>query len=281
MKSVIKNQASRHPEANLCPMTLMGVGSCSILSRADCCFSALYIYKLQTMVYTFVNISFGLRLKAFNDGLLLIKLSLVYQTLKLELSEPFLDLAEWQLYSVELRTVRDYEYPRYAQLPHPILHRSRLMRSQVVHHNGQTLARVDLGKSFEESDKVFLIDCLIIESEALETASFTDCCKNSRVFSTKGLAWQVEVLLAPTPLVLGIRLLGEHGLIEPYNFPLLVIGLLQPFFHRFKQWCVPTILGLYWHLGDVDDLLFDQVLLVDEAQAPGLDKLVGELSMKQ
>ena len=62
---------------------------------------------------------------------------------------------------------------------------------------------------------------------------------------------------------------------------MLVVGLLQPFFHRFKQWCVPTILGLDWHLGDVDDLLFDQVLLIDEAQAPGLDELVREMPMKQ
>ena len=170
------------------------------------------------MVNALVDICLRLELKAFNYGLLLIKLSSVYQALKLELSEPLLDLAEWQLYSVELRTVRDYEYPRDAQLPHPVFHRSRLVRSQVVHHDRQTLARVDLGKSFEESDEVFLIDCLIIESEALETASFTDCCKNSRVFSTKGLAWQVEVLLAPTPFMLGVRLLGEHGLIEPDDF---------------------------------------------------------------
>ena len=128
---------------------------------------------------------------------------------------------------------------------------------------------------------MFLIDCLIIESEALETTSFTDCCKNSRVFSTKRLAWEAEILLAPTPFVLGVRLLGEHGFIEPYNFLLVVVGLLQPFSHPLKQWCVTTILGLYWHLGNVDDLLFDQVLLVDEAQAPGLDELIGEVSMKQ
>ena len=128
---------------------------------------------------------------------------------------------------------------------------------------------------------MFLIDCLIIESEALETTSFTDCCKNSRVFSTKRLAWKAEILLALTPFVLGVRLLGEHGFIEPYNFLLVVVGLLQPFSHPLKQWCVTTVLGLYWHLGNVDDLLFDQVLLVDEAQAPGLDELVWELSMEE
>ena len=81
--------------------------------------------------------------------------------------------------------------------------------------------------------------------------------------------------------MLGVRLLGEHGFIEPYNFLLVVVGLLQPFSHPLKQWCVTTVLGLYWHLGNVDDLLFDQVLLVDEAQAPGLDELVGELPMEQ
>ena len=88
------------------------------------------------MVNTLVDICLCLGLKAFNYGLLLIKLSPVYQALKLELSEPLLDLAEWQLYSVELRTVRDYEYPRDAQLPHPVFHCHRLVRSQVVHHDG-------------------------------------------------------------------------------------------------------------------------------------------------
>ena len=178
------------------------------------------------MVDAFVDVCFRLALKAFNDGLLLIKLSPIYQALKFELFESLLDLAEWKLYSVELRTVRNNQYPRDAKLSHPVFDCHSLVRSQVVHHNGQTLACVDFGKSFEESYKVFLIDCLIIESEALETASFTDCCKNSRVFSTKRLAWQAEVLLAPTPFMLGIRLLGEHGLIEPDNFPLLIIGFL-------------------------------------------------------
>ena len=62
---------------------------------------------------------------------------------------------------------------------------------------------------------------------------------------------------------------------------MLIIRLLQSLFHHRKQWDVPTILGLDWHLSDIDDLLFDQVLLVDEAQAPGLDELVWELSMEE
>ena len=59
------------------------------------------------MIDAFVNVCFCLALKAFNDGLLLIKLEPINQALKFELFEPFLDLAEWKLYSVELRTVRN------------------------------------------------------------------------------------------------------------------------------------------------------------------------------
>ena len=59
------------------------------------------------MIDAFVNVCFGLTLKAFNDGLLLIKLKSVNQALKLKLFEPLLDLAKWQLYSIELRTIRD------------------------------------------------------------------------------------------------------------------------------------------------------------------------------
>ena len=81
--------------------------------------------------------------------------------------------------------------------------------------------------------------------------------------------------------MLGVGRLGEHGLVEPEDLPLLVVGLLQSRFHRRKQRHVPTILGLERHLGDIDGLLFDQVLLVDEAQAPGLDELVGELPMEE
>ena len=61
---------------------------------------------------------------------------------------------------------------------------------------------------------------------------------------------------------------------------MLIIGFLQSRFHRLKQWNVPTILGLDWHFGDIDDLLFDQILFVDEAQAPWLDELVRKFPMK-
>ena len=51
--------------------------------------------------------------------------------------------------------------------------------------------------------------------------------------------------------------------------------------HRVKQRNIASILRFDRHLGNIDDLLSDQVLLIDEAQAPGLDKLVRELPMKQ
>ena len=44
---------------------------------------------------------------------------------------------------------------------------------------------------------------------------------------------------------------------------------------------IASILSLDRHLGNIDDLLFDQVLLIDEAQAPRFDELVGELSMEK
>ena len=54
------------------------------------------------MVDTFVDIGFGLRLKTFNDGLFLIKLSAIYQALEFEFFEFLFDLAEWQFYSIIL-----------------------------------------------------------------------------------------------------------------------------------------------------------------------------------
>ena len=137
------------------------------------------------MIDAFVNVCFGLALKAFDDGLLLIKLKPVNQALKFELFESLLDLPKWKLYSIELRTVRDYKYPREAQLSHPVFHRCRLVRGQVVHYDRQLLAFVDLSKSLEKCDEVLLIYRFRIQSEALETASFTDCCKNSRVLCTE------------------------------------------------------------------------------------------------
>ena len=62
---------------------------------------------------------------------------------------------------------------------------------------------------------------------------------------------------------------------------MFIIGLLQSLLHRIKQRNIASILRFDRHLGDIDDLLFDQILLVDEAQSPWLDELVGELSMKQ
>ena len=81
--------------------------------------------------------------------------------------------------------------------------------------------------------------------------------------------------------MLHISRLSEHGLIKPDDLPLLIIGLLQSPLHRIKQRNIASILSLDRHLGNIDDLLFDQVLLIDEAQAPGLDELVGELPMKK
>ena len=62
---------------------------------------------------------------------------------------------------------------------------------------------------------------------------------------------------------------------------MLIIGLLKSLLHRVKQRNIASILRFDRHLGNIDDLLFDQVLLVDEAQAPWLDELVGELPMEQ
>ena len=59
------------------------------------------------MMDAFIDIPLLLELKGFNDGLLLIKLKPFNQALKFELSEPLLDLPNRQLYSIELRTVRD------------------------------------------------------------------------------------------------------------------------------------------------------------------------------
>ena len=77
-----------------------------------------------------------------------------------------------------------------------------------------------------------------------------------------------------------IGLLSEHGLIKPDDLPLLIIGFLQSLLHRLKQWNIASIFRLDRHLSNIDDLLFDQVLFVDEAQAPGLYELVRELPMK-
>ena len=55
------------------------------------------------MVNALVDVCLLLGLKTFNDGLLLIKLSPIYQALKFELSEPLLDLPKWQLYGVVLK----------------------------------------------------------------------------------------------------------------------------------------------------------------------------------
>ena len=62
---------------------------------------------------------------------------------------------------------------------------------------------------------------------------------------------------------------------------MFIIGFLQSLLHRFKQRNIASILRFDRHLGNIDDLLFDQVLLVDETQTPWLDELVRELSMKE
>ena len=80
--------------------------------------------------------------------------------------------------------------------------------------------------------------------------------------------------------MLYISCLSEHGLIEPDDLTLLIIGLLQSPFHSVKQRSIASIFCLDRHLSNIDDLLFDQVLFVDEAQAPGLYELVRELPMK-
>ena len=48
-----------------------------------------------------------------------------------------------------------------------------------------------------------------------------------------------------------------------------------------KHLSVSAIRSLDWHLGNIDRFLFDQILLVDIAQAPWLNKFVWKLSMKK
>ena len=62
---------------------------------------------------------------------------------------------------------------------------------------------------------------------------------------------------------------------------MFIIGFLQSLLHRVKQRNIASILRFDWHLGNIDDLLFDQILLVDKTQAPRLDELVGELPMEE
>ena len=62
---------------------------------------------------------------------------------------------------------------------------------------------------------------------------------------------------------------------------MFIIGFLQSLLHRVKQRNIASILRFDRHLGNIDDLLLDQVLLVDETQTPWLDKLIRELSMKE
>ena len=62
---------------------------------------------------------------------------------------------------------------------------------------------------------------------------------------------------------------------------MLIIGLLQSLLHRIKQRNIASILRFDRHLGDIDDLPFNQVLFVDVAQAPGLDEFIWELPMEK
>ena len=59
------------------------------------------------------------------------------------------------------------------------------------------------------------------------------------------------------------------------------MGYLQSLLHRVKQRNIASILRFDRHLGNIDDLLLDQVLLVDETQTPWLDEFIRELSMKE
>ena len=69
---------------------------------------------------TFIDVPLLLEFKGFNDGLLLIKLTLINETLKLEISKLLLNWSKWKLDRVVLRTIRHVQYPRYAQSSHPI-----------------------------------------------------------------------------------------------------------------------------------------------------------------
>ena len=88
------------------------------------------------MIDAFINVCFCLALKAFNDGLLLIKLLSINQALKFELSELLLDLREHQLNGIILRAVWNIHNPHDSQLPHLVFHRCCLVCRQIVHHNG-------------------------------------------------------------------------------------------------------------------------------------------------
>ena len=69
-------------------------------------------------------------------------------------------------------------------------------------------------------------------------------------------------MLALAQLMSGIGGLSEHDLIYPDHLPVLIIRCLQSLLHSFEQRVVATITSLDWHLGDVDNLLLNEVLLV-------------------
>ena len=62
---------------------------------------------------------------------------------------------------------------------------------------------------------------------------------------------------------------------------MLIIGLLKSLLEGNEELGVSAIFSLDRHLGNIDGLLFDQILLVDIAQAPWFDEFVRELSMKE
>ena len=62
---------------------------------------------------TFIDIPLLLEFKGFDYGLPLIKLALINETLKLEISKLLLDRSKWKLNCVVLRAVRHVQYPRY------------------------------------------------------------------------------------------------------------------------------------------------------------------------
>ena len=62
---------------------------------------------------------------------------------------------------------------------------------------------------------------------------------------------------------------------------MLIIGLLKSLLESNEELGVSAILSLDRHLGNIDGLLFDQILLLDIAQAPCFDELVRELSMEE
>ena len=90
-----------------------------------------------------------------------------------------------------------------------------------------------------------------------------DFLKNSQTAEDQHEYNKLKLTMAEKPQLMITD--APANLADPDDFPFFIICILKSHFHRVKQWIVPSILGFHRHFGDIYDLLFDQILLVDEA----------------